>query len=291
MTSSRSAIRQAVAVAIPGALTASVGSATTTQITDTDDEQTLFTGDGGADYTGWYIVIPQAAAADQTRRIAIHKKDEGTIRVSRAWGIAPTTGWTYELWPPDMPPAVVNQAINDGIVKLPYMKEQTIPVTTRDNSYSLAAYTWLNNERQVYEVYWEYTNSNMVNREEYPWWKVFNNAGVLTLKLDPIPSTATGNTVIMESKAYYETLATDAATTTCPLGWVAAASAVELYKALRKRGTGGDVSRWQIELGEARKEFLEQTRKYAPKRGRRMIPRSPTRMTSGIRPRRGEFYY
>lgn len=291
MTSSRSAIRQAISAQVPNSLTATVGSATATVLTDTDDEQTLFTGEGGPDYTGWYIVIPQAAAGDQTRRIAMHKKDEGSIRISRAWGVAPTTGWIYELWSPDMPPAVVNQAINDGLVKLPYLKEQAISVTNQDNSYSLAAYTWLTSERQVSEIYWEYTNSNMVYREEYPWWKVFNNAGTLTLKLDPVPTTATGNTVIMESKAYYDTLATDAATTTCPLSWITAAATVELYRALRKRSPGQDVSRWQVEMNEARKDLYTESRRYVPRRGRRVLPRSPMRAATSTRIRRGEFLY
>ena len=282
-------IRQEILKQVPGAFLGTAGTSSATQLEDTDDEQTLFTGDGGIDFTGYWLLRPDAAvAADRVRRITFHDRNQGVIKPSRAWTNAPTSE-TYELWPPEFRPADVDSAVNRALGELPYLVEEDITVSSLDNEYTIS-YSWLTHERQVLEVYWKYTNSSLVSREEYPWWKVFPDSGVFKLMLDPPPSSATGNSVLLEGKAYYASLATDAATTDCPLEWITAKGLVTVLEDKQAGGTGQDVSRWSIQVVNARKQLFKMTKKYAPRRGRRMMWRTPTR-SAGSRVRRGEFYY
>jgi hypothetical protein len=283
-------IRQEILEQVPGAFLGTAGSSsTTTELADTDDEQTLFTGDGGTDYTGYWIIRADAAVAgDRVRRITFHDRNQGVIKPARAWTNAPTSE-TYELWPPEFRPADVDSAINRGLTELPYLVEESLTLSSADNEYTIS-YDWLDHERKVLEVYWSYTNSGIVHREEYPWWKVFPDAGVFKLQLDPIPSTATGNSVLIEGKAYYTELATDAATTACPLSWAVAKGLVVLLEDRQNTGQGQDVTRWSLQLVEARRQLYKMSKKFVVRRGRRMMTRTSSRMTPG-RVRRGEFYY
>lgn len=292
MTSSRLSIRQQMAQSIPHSVVGTAtASSSTTELFDQDDELMAFEGDGGPDRTGYWILRSDAAvvAGDRIRRVAKHDRGLGMVRPSRPWTTGPSAGEVYELYPPDWRPALIDNAINKGLKRLTYLVEETITAVNNTNQYTLN-FPWLTNERQVMEVYWQYTNANTIYKEEWAYWKVFVDEGVFKLYVDPIPSTATGNTIVLEGRAHYTTLADDVTTTPCPSDWAVAAAMVECYRELRKANQGQDVSRFTLELEEAKKELFRQTKIYINRRGRRIMPRTPSRAPNN-RVRRGEFYY
>lgn len=291
MSSARSAIRQEIGKRIPGVLVGTASSeSTTSTLYDTNEEMMVFAGDGTPDYTGYWLILPAGSTADRVRRVSRHDSAAGFVKPSRAWSTPPASGDTYELWPPDLRPTDVDAAINKALPRLTYLKEQALTLVSGTNTYSLASYTWIENERQVLEVYDSWTNSGTTIRREYPWFKVFRNATAFTLHVWPIPRSVSGHSVVMETLARYATLSTDAATTDAPLEWIAAAGAVELYKTLRRRTSGQDLSSWERELSVARGELRMATRKYAPRRGRRIMPRTPVDFPNQNSVR-GEVYY
>ena len=290
MSVARSAIRQQVAQNLPGVLVGTVASATTTLLKDTDEEFVIFGGQGGRDLTGYWIVTPDSAVADQIRRVAHHSADDGEIKPSRAWASAPDADDPYELYPPDMRPTLLNNAINKGLKRLQYTPEESVTPVANQNVYTLS-YTWLLSRKDVNEVYWQYTNDNLVSREEYPHWRVFDDSGVFKLHLSPFPSTASGSVVVVEGRANYTSLATDAATTDCPIDWASAVGLVEVFRALRRESPGQDTSRWTAEIIDARRELASQTKKHRPRGGKRVMYRTPWSVNAQQKPRRGEFHY
>lgn len=277
MPNSRETIRQLMVEEIPHAFTgvAADTASSTTELVDVDDEFLYFLGDGETNLQGYWIVRPDAAAAaDRVRRVSSADPGQGLLRVSRAWTNAPDAE-AFELYPPEFRPALIDAAINRGLKRLPYIIEESITPVANDNSYALSGYTWVTNERSIREVYQEYNSSTRYTREEYPWWKVFSDAGTFTLRLHPYPSTATGNSIIIEGISYYTALATDAATTACPADWAAAAGLVELYRSMRRQTHGQDTTRWDAEFADQRRALTRLTRRYAPRRGRRIMPRTP----------------
>lgn len=279
--SSRAEIRRALALELPGVVVATAGTSSTSQLNDPDDDAVLYTGDGGDDYTGYWLIRADAAVAgDRVRRVAIHNKDEGYVRPSRIWSNAPTSE-TYELYPPDFTPQVLDNSLNIGLRKLPYIVEEELEIEDNTNTYTLA-YDWLDHERQVLEVYKEITSSSGVVRAEWPWFKVTPNGGVFTLRIFPIPHSMTGAQIIIEGRAFYEGLSTDAAETDAPLDWAMAAMEVQLYRQLRNRTLGQDTSRWSAELRDAQQRLTELSKRYAPRRGRRIMPRTPIKMPRSI---------
>ena len=290
MTVARSVIRQQIAESLPGVLVGTVASATTTLLKDTDDEFVIFSGQGGRDLTGYWIVTPASSASDQIRRVAHHSVDDGELKPSRAWASAPSAAATYELYPPDMRPTLLNNAINKGLKRLTYTPEETVTPVANQNVYTIS-YSWLLNRKDVNEVYKQYTSDSLVVREEYPHWRVFEDSGVFKLHLSPLPSTVTGSVVIVEGRANYTSLATDAATTTCNVDWASAVGLVEVFRSLRRESPGQDTSRWTAELVDARRELASQTKKHRPRGGKRVMYRSPWSVNSSSNVRRGEFFY
>lgn len=292
MTTTKSAIRQEIAKRLPGAFvgTASSGSSTT-ELLDQDDELSMYSGQGQQDLTGYWIVRPSAGTAtDRIRRIAHHDQDLGSVKPSRAWAVAPSTSETYECYPPDMRPALLDDCINEGLRRLTYEVEETVTPVNKTNTYTLS-YTWLTNRRQVFEVFREYTNTTLVIRNEWPYFKVFEDSGVFTLFVDPVPVTVTGMNLIVVGRAHYSDLSTDASTTACPLDWAVYSGLVRVYKALRRNTIGTDTSRYKEELKDAQGELFRLSRIYAPKTGRRVIRRTPFKIPPFGQTHRGEIYY
>lgn len=292
MTVARSALRQEIAKRMGRPIVGTVTSSSTASVLfDQDDEFVTFQEEGGPELQGWWIVLPAASATNRVRRVSFHDKGSGQLKPSRAWSAAPANGDTYELWPPDMHPNRVDEAINRGLPQLRHLTEETLTLVSGDNDYTLS-YSWLENERDVYEVYHEITSSLRIYRSEYEWFKVHRDNAVFKLRLWPIPYTTSNYAVIIEGRARYATLATDAATTDCPTDWAAAVGHVELLRHLIRQNHGQDVSRFEKELMEARRVLRKMTVRYAPRRGRRIMPRTPTSMPGNpSTPRRGEFLY
>ena len=292
MSTTKAAIRQEIAKRLPGSFvgSASAGSSTT-ELLDQDDELAIFSGQGSNDLTGYWILRPSAAqSTDRLRRVAHHDQDLGSVKPSRAWTDAPSASETYEMYPPDMRPALIDTAIDEALTRLSYRVEETVTPVNKQNTYTLA-YSWLTSRKQVFEVYREWTNNGPVVRTEWPFWKVYEDAGVFTLLLDPIPVTITGMSIIVEGRAKYTALASDSSTTNCPLDWATYAGLVKTYKALRRNSIGTDTSRYSAELKDAQNELFRLSRVYAPGGSKRVMMRTPFKIPPFGQTRRGEIYY
>lgn len=266
-------------------------SSTLTELHDQDDELVIYQGDGGEDRTGYWLVRPSADAGDRLRRVAFHNKDEGILKPSLAWTAAPVSGETYELYPPDIRPRLLDDSINKGLSRLSRLVTETLHVSNNDNTYTLD-YDWLENERDVLEVYRQVTSSGtIVMRREWEWFKVFRDDDEFKLHLWPVPKSVNNQDILIEGRARYTELSSDSDTTSCPKDWVVAAALVELYKKLKEMSHGQDPTRWRVKLQEQRKELRILSRRYAPRRGRRIMTRTPSQMPDLGRNVSGEYLY
>ena len=280
MTTSLATIRQSLALLVPGALVGTASSeSSASELWDTNWEMVTFGADGAQDFTGYWIVRSSAVAAgDRVRRVAFHDQGLGRIKPSRVWTNSPASE-TYELWPPDFRPTLVDQAINDGLARLTYRVEGSITPVANDNAYALSSLTWITGERDVREVWKRYTSSNYQEDQPWGWWRVLDNAGTFTLVLDPMPHSTTGITIVVEGVAKYGTLSSDSATTAAPSDWVVAAAKVELYRKITSDAKNQGAAGWGADYIEARREFNRLSKLYAPRVPRRSpLWRSPTRM-------------
>lgn len=131
-------------------------------------------------------------------------------------------------------PVEMNDCIDVALSKLWFRDRASITLNTTDNRYSLSTLTWLTSGAQLMELKYRITDSANSNKDvrERP---VVNrlievDADVLAITLYDLPSSTDDYTLEVVGRHYYEALATDASTTTCPLPLARAAIKYELLK-------------------------------------------------------------
>jgi hypothetical protein len=278
MAVSRKQLRQAIIEELDGGCVGTVDSATNTTLTDAD------LADRGQDtYAAGstWLKITSGAGVGQVRATELFAADSGQFTLKRAWTTVPSPSDEYELHTL-VHPDRLDEAINRGLVSLPYDVEQEITVVDDALNYSLAAYTWLANPRQVWGVKVRYGDE--ANEYEYlpaPGWTVRNNAGAMTLDRR-YPGSASSKLYLCAVR-YYDELASDAATTGCPQEWAVAAAAVELYRYLARQSNDPAASVFQQRETVALGRLGSLNRKYVPRHTGRIIGPYMVRGYSGAR--------
>ena len=262
MSVSLKALRQAVGKDLGACITGTVDSGTTTSITDAelldaDEAESLFV-------RNW--VKLHIAAGSETRRVRVtdgYAPDTGTLAWGRATSGTPAASEEYEIHTL-MDPDDLDRLINEGLKRCFYIDQEEITVVSGQREYSLAAYTWLTRKKQVVKVLWIQGTTLLKQRQLPMWFWIEEDAGALTLHVDPYTAKTNESMLLMGTRAY-STLASDTATTDCPEDWARAAAILEVYQWLIRNGPAQDVERYRVARDEAAEAFSGKCRRYAPR--------------------------
>ncbi len=275
MSTTLAALRQAVAQDLDSCTTGSVDSGSLTAIVDAD---LIDSEESTTQYVGQYLYLTSGALAGQVRRVSAYAPTTGTLTVGRAWATAPAAAVTYELLT-KLNPVTLNRLINNALLRCYYEDEQLITPVASQRQYSLAAYTWLTRKEQVLDVLWRIgTTASQYHYCPVGWYEVRDDSGTLTLDIDPYSYT-TGEYIVLKAIRPYAELASDAATTLCPLEYAKAAAKLEVFTWLAMNGPAEDTARYEKKALDAVATFNSRMRDYAP--GRRW------RVQLGDTPKRG----
>jgi hypothetical protein len=239
MATSLRAIRQDVGRTLRECIVGTATAATATTLTDTAN--LLDSTESDQRFSGAWAYV-----AGATRRILGYTPASGTIAVD-AWA-APGVGDEYEIHL-KLRPDELNRLINTALVKLPHHDEQKIAVVANQRQYSLAAYAWLTGPGQVYAVCVEEGAAGEYTHREIGF-EVTDDAGVLTLHVDPCRTNGYDN-LVLRCTRHYEALDNDAATTACPLEWIRSAALYHAYEWLARNVPETDTERYEREMARA----------------------------------------
>jgi hypothetical protein len=201
----------------------------TTTFTTYDLVDSLETEDA---YQGSWVRIVTGATANTERRISAFTQAAGvaTVTLSRLW-TSPDLGAEFEIHSA-LSSDVLNTLINRAIAGLTYEVDQAIDVVAGQVAYSLAAYTWLTDRKQVWDVEWRDYDATYGSRYlPINWFDVQLVDGVLTLLLQQTYG-STGDHLYLRCWRHYSelTLTDDTSSTDCPEEWLRAATICKVYE-------------------------------------------------------------
>jgi hypothetical protein len=216
-------------------------------------------------YQGAWVRIVSGATANTDRRISDFDETTGTITVSRAW-TAPDTGAEFEIHTA-LPGADLNTLINRALEGLTYETTQAITVVAGTLAYSLAAYTWLVDRKQVYDVEWRDYDVTYGSRYiSLPKWDVRDVDGVLYLLL-PQSYGASDDYLYLRAWRHYDALDVDddTDTTECPEEWLRAATVCRVYEWQMEHAPVEDSKRIGEKLKRAENKRMLLTLRHIPR--------------------------
>ena len=235
------------------------------------DDALIDPDESASKYDRAWVRVTSGAADGEVRRVrdtdvdaAVtgYDPDNGTLTLSRALTGLPVATDTFELHSL-LNPTDLDTCINRALRKCHYLERETIDPVADQREYALAGYAWITSRALVRDVYWRYGDTALEYRyRRMRWWKVTEDAGVLTLHVRPYG--VDGKYVLEGIKAYAE-LDTDAATTECPEDWVKAGAEMEVYRFLAHRGPAEDSKRYKALQVEAAGLFGALARAYQPR--------------------------
>ena len=161
----------------------------------------------------------------------------------------------------------LNTLINRAISGLTYETNQAITVVAGQVAYSLAAYTWLTNRAQVWDVEWRDYDATTGSRYiPIPWFDVQDISGTLYLLLKQSYG-ATGDYLYMRCWRHYDEfdVTDDTDTTDCPEEWLRAATVCKVYEWQMERAPGEDAKRIGEKLKRAENKRLLLTLRHIPR--------------------------
>lgn len=270
MSTTRTALRQAIGYELSEMHAGTVTSATTTTLTDS----ALVDADESA--SRWdraWLYVTSGAQVGVVRRVSVSgfAPTTGALTLSRAW-TAPAPGDTYELHQM-LAPEDLHRLIDIGLQRCTYLAEQAITPVSGNRNYDLSAYTWLTEPSQVQAIVWR--QGTVANQYRYlpdSWWEVRRDGATLTLDIEPY-SVAASDQMYLRCIRPYAALTSDTDSTACPLEWAKAAAIVSIYEWISRNDPGQDATRYQKWAGIAAAKLVDLTRKHAPRpRVRVMLP-------------------
>lgn len=229
---------------------------------------------------GWFYCSLAAIPVVQTsRRIASYESTTGVLTLSRSIAPGPASG-VFEVHTL-LDPLIMNRLINDGLERLTYLTSDTITPVDGAWNYDLSSFTWLTHPDQVVDV--QYLIGTDPDIQVYParWFNVEERDGAIYLDVRPV--SASGE-ILLTAWRHYDRLTSDSGTSTCPLDWATVAGCVEVMRYMESTAPGSDVTRWDARLNQAETDQERLSRKYVPRRTRRVMQpwASQTRYRSDI---------
>lgn len=268
MSNTRKAIRQEAAARFDGryfTLTATGGSTSTVVDTTRQDS-----GGSTSEYVGGWLLPTSGNGAGLTKAIA-------------SW--APTTGtWTQAgtVWPGViaaadevelhmlLDPRDWNDIINRGLRRCTKVRLDQLTLVSQQLQYALTSQTTLESPKHVQRILMRDgdTSNRYTWRELEPsrYW-ISDDDDALTLNLRSAIEPQSNLAMWIEYVGAYDSLSTDATTTTCPLDWAVSAAIMVAWERFGKQIDERSVPSLQSKV-DASKAFLEQCAIWSPKLNR-----------------------
>lgn len=245
--------------------TADSGCTTTTLV----DAELIDSDESESQHEGAWLYIASGALAGQTRRISDYAVTTGTLTVSRAWASAPVSGVEYEIHH-KLSPTNLNRCINWVLEQCYFLDEILLTPVSGQRQYSLAAYPYITRPEQIVDALWRVgTTTDKYRYAPLEWYQVRNDAGELTLDINPYSFTA-GEYMVLRVVRPYSQLSADTDTTDCPKELLLAGAKTRAYELLLQKGTGQDVERYRRLRDEAMTVYTKRWFFYQPRPARRI---------------------
>lgn len=214
-------------------------------------------------------------ASQSSRRIKDVDHDTGWLTLTRALASAPTTGQEVEFHRFD--PALLNQAINDGLSRCRYLDEVSVTPVTNQPSYSLSAHTFITEKAQVLHVEYRSTVSGVIQvPQDVQWFDVKEDAGTLTLWVYPPPSIEQNVSIIMTVKRGFGPLTAETDSVSMDERWARAAVRKALFELLiPSTSPGKERNRYEADLALADRQFRRYSRLHQVREPARLKHRNP----------------
>lgn len=269
MSSTRTQIRQEAARRFGRPVFSTATGGSTTTLIDTvklkDSAASDFT------YQGQYVLMTSGDASGDVRRVSSFARTTGILTVGNAFSATIDSGDTYELH--DMlDPREWAECINRGLRKCIRIRRDPLTIVDDQLQYSLASLTGLERKSQVTGVIVQHGAASQKVERSLPVyrWDIVADDDAFTLHLETAEGedTANNRVILLEWVGPYDALATDAATTTCPLDYVVAATldaAYEVYTQNMDRATRVEARQERAAYAD---DLLAAHRKYAEGRAR-----------------------
>lgn len=228
-----------------------------------DESLIDYGGSGDEKIEGAWVLVTSGDQAGTLRRVAAYSDETGQVTLSRAW-TNPGAGTAYELHTL-LSPADLTRRINAALVRCYYLDRQEITAVGGQREYSLAAYDWLTESKQLAQVLWK--QGDTANEHRYlpvRWWQLSEDAGALTLNVRP-GVVASDSAYVLVALHPYEALDEDDDTTDCPIDWAKAAAMVEVYRFMARNDPAQDAARLRERQAEATAVLFEKDRRYMPR--------------------------
>jgi hypothetical protein len=222
-----------------GAYTTAAGDPQVGDVVQIDSEQMLIlTVNAGANSLTWLRgyngTIPAAhsngaaitRAHGAWRPVASADPTVGTVSLNRAFSSAPAVGDPIALYGIMEPPAWTD-CVQEALKELPRRERYTTALVASTWEYALP--TWVQIGEQVKQVFLRKAAAGEQPREWPVQYIPLETANGVTIQLATLPD-VTDTSLVVIARRYYDALATDASTTTCPfreLRTVAAEKAAE----------------------------------------------------------------
>ena len=228
-----------------------------------DTELIDWQGSGDEKIEAGWILVTSGAQAGTVRRVKQYDDETGQVTLSRAW-TPPAPADTYELHML-LSPADLERCINAGLTKCYYIEREDITPVAGNTEYDLSAYTWITHPSQVRDVYWRTGSAaNQYRYHPLRWLLVTDDAGALTLHINPL-TTASGSLLVLEASRPYAALAADDDETDCPLDWLKAAAEFSIYELLARNDPDQDSTRYQQAKAATGVRLLTLSQRYQPR--------------------------
>jgi hypothetical protein len=213
---------------------ATAGSTTTVTTTDPKVKSSIFSSTRGK---GTWLLPTSGAEIGNYRMISSPNPTTGVLTVEPAWGTGPGSGDEFE-WHFNTSPDELDRAINRGLARYWFVDTIPIPGVADQREYSLSAYPWLTQRRQVLDLH--YYPSTTVNRTPWGvggrWWNTMRDRDQLKLLIEP--PIATTVILYLVTARHMDKLHTDTASPppNCNLDMISAFAYDELLAYLSRPG-------------------------------------------------------
>lgn len=198
---------------------------------------------------------------DTFRKVVDINTATGVCTVSRS-GLANAAVDLYLiLTPPDW-----RECVTKALRRLYFTERFAIAVVSGSSIYAMpVGKEWLQTEQQLKAVLFEWTDASSGRKDyqEVPAYEVIEDSNAISLYVPSLPVDITGLQFIIEGKHFYEALATEAATTTCPAQLFKAQLKWEALKKIwHLMGEEEAVKEFAQEMKDAEAELLDAKRQH-----------------------------
>ncbi len=187
----------------------------------------------------------------------------GTLTFSPAMTAAPAAGDTYQIYS-----RVTKQEIDTALGRVCKGAHAlgTLTPSAASLDYALSSLTGILNPQQVIAVWWRWQANSLYDVQPLNGWKVFDNAGALTLRL---PETlTTGDSLWLEYLIGESGMTADTDTINLPMSLVKASALVYLIENKLVGQDQSGLDRWGTLLREWRDVLTREQRKHQAQAGR-----------------------